>query len=186
MIILITTVIGATLALWVPDAVWSRMTFSTQAQEQEDKLEGRALVYTAAVKYFPEYAISGVGAGNFWGPWGHKSRFSEKLGVVSGSHNSFIQITIYWGLLSLLALTVLIWQAYRCLPKQCGNDVLALSLLGISVSILMYLTVVHTLYAKEFSLALGLLVGAHRWIWPEGVVPPASQPQRLFRLRGAS
>jgi O-antigen ligase len=143
-------------------------------------MEARARIYTAAVEHFPEYALTGVGVGNFWGAWGRHSNYAYGRGVL-GSHNVFIQVTIYWGLIGLLALIAVVWQAYRCLPRHCGSDTLSLQLLGISVAVLIWALTMHNLYAKEFSLVLGLLVGARRQIWPKGIVHQATRKPRLPR-----
>jgi hypothetical protein len=175
--ILMAGVLGAAIVMWVPDVVWSRFTLS-QGHNYE---ETRVRIYKAAVEHFPEYATTGVGAGNFWSAWGVHSNYEHGRHKVVGAHNVFIQVTIYWGLASLLALMAVVWQAYRCLPRHCGSDPLSLQLLGISVAALIMSLSMHSLYAKDFSLVLGLLVGARRWIWPEGIVPPAPRKQRLPR-----
>jgi len=177
--ILLAGMVAAGTIIWVPDAVWSRMTFSTQARQ--GKMEARAHVYTVAVEHFPEYMLTGVGVRNFWGPWGEHSGFAGRRGVI-GAHNCFIQATIYWGLAGLLGLIAVIWQAYRYFPEYCGNDTLALSLLGVAVSVLLLTLVVHNLYAKDFSLGLGLLVGTRYWIWPTGVIRSASSEQKYLRF----
>jgi hypothetical protein len=164
-IILATSAIAVIVMMWVPDAVWSRMTFTTQSYE--DQQEGRTRVYTAAIKHLPNYWTTGVGAGHFWEDWGETHGFSAYEDArAAGAHNCFLQVTIYWGLLGLLAFVGVLWQAYRCLPTCRGGDALTLALLGIAVSLLLLTQLGHTLYSKEFSLALGLIVGAHRWIWP--------------------
>jgi hypothetical protein len=173
--ILMAGVICAAIVMWVPDVVWSRLTFSTETRQGH--MEVRARIYTAAVEHFPEYAMTGVGVGNFWGAWGRHSNYGARGGVI-GAHNVFIQVTIYWGLAGLLALTAVVWQAYRCLPRHCGSDSLSLQLLGVSVAALIMALSIHNLYAKDFSLVLGLLVGARRWLWPKGIVPPAARKQR--------
>jgi len=97
-IMLMAGVIGAAIAICVPDVVWTRFTFSTETHHGQQ--EGRAIVYTAAVEHFPEYAMTGVGAGNFWGAWGRLSKYGGGRNV-KGAHNVFIQVTIYWGLAGL-------------------------------------------------------------------------------------
>lgn len=149
----------------IPDAVWTRMTFSTEVRE--GKQEARAYVYTNFFEHILDYGMTGVGAGNFVRSWGFANGFGKKFGVV-GTHNSFFQVTIYWGWLGFLALVAVVWQAYRYLPKQRGDPMVSF-LFGIAVSLLLLLQVAHNLYAKEFSLGLGLLVGANRWIWPTGM-----------------
>jgi hypothetical protein len=131
-------------------------------------LTARTKVYQAAWDHLPEYGLTGVGAGNFWeGPWGKQSKYFFKHGVL-GAHNCFIQITIYWGLPGLLSLLSVVYFAYKCLPKECGNDPLSLAVLGVAVALFGVMFVMHNLEFKGFSLGLGILVGAQHWIWPAG------------------
>jgi len=110
--------------------------------------------------------------------WGKRNGFYEKRGTygrVVGSHNCFAQITLYWGIAGFLALLIIIWQAYRCLPYGLGKDPLYLGLLGLSVAAILESQVMHLLYAKAFSLALGLLVAGAQWIWPRGRIQTVSR-----------
>jgi hypothetical protein len=177
-VILIALFLGCAIAMWVPQSVWSRMSFSFD--EREGKVEGRALVYGAAMENIPDYLFTGVGAGNFWTEWGRRTAFVSGTGRVSGSHNCFLQVMLYWGLFGLLTFLLVFWQAYRCIPKWCHREAAALSLVGISVSLFLYAMVIHNMYAKEFSFGLGLLVGAHQWIWPEGIVYSTSGVQKAI------
>jgi len=172
--ILMAGVLGAAIVMWVPDVVWSRFTLSRSHNSEETRVR----IYKAAVEHFPEYAMAGVGAGNFWSAWGVHSNYQYGRHGVVGAHNVFIQVTIYWGMASLLALMAVVWQAYCCLPRHCGSDPLSLQLLGISVAALIMSLSMHSLYAKDFSLVLGLLVGASRWIWPKGIQYSATWKQR--------
>lgn len=167
--ILITALLLGAVLIWVPQSVWSRMSFSFE--EREGKVEGRALVYSTALENVPDYLFTGVGAGNFWSTWGLKTAFAHR-GRVSGSHNCFLQVTLYWGIFGLLALLLIFWQAYRCIPYFSSSDASSLSLIGIAVTLALYTMVIHSVYAKEFSLGLGMLVGGQRWIWPQGFVWP--------------
>jgi O-antigen ligase len=138
-------------------------------------MESRAELYTVALQHFPDYFISGVGAGNYFNKWGIQNGFairSYKVGnIVVGVHNSFLQVVINWGLIGLLAFLAVIWRAYRCLPKKIyAKDDLALGILGISVALALWLLQSHNFYIKDFSLGLGILVGARYWIWPAGIV----------------
>jgi hypothetical protein len=162
-------VLGAGTLMWVPAVVFSRMDGLTEGK-------GRSQIYIAAVTRIPDYLVTGVGAGNFYKSWGYNNGF----GTV-GAHNIFLQLTIFWGLLALLALLVLIWQAYRCLPKGCGDDALTLCLPGIAISLLLMMMVSQVFYDKWYSLGLGLLVGVRCWIWPAGVVESATRQRRHFR-----
>lgn len=159
--------ITAGIVAWFPNVLFSRLSLSTA--ETEGKMEVRARVYTVAIKTFPEYSVIGVGSGNFWGPWGYGHGFNNGA-ITIGAHNLFFQATIYWGFLGLLALIAVIGFAYRCIPKRHMEDEFALCLYGIAISLFLWAMVVHTLYAKEFSLGLGFLVGAKRWIWHTGFV----------------
>lgn len=169
--LLVAILLGIAVFAVVPQAVWSRMSFSFE--ERDGKMEGRARVYKAAIDHLSDYILAGVGSGNYWSTWGRRTAFGENNSRVSGAHNSFLQVTLYWGVGGLLALLLIFWQAYRCLPSCAHREAASLSLLGLSVSLLLYAQVVHNLYAKEFCLGLGLLAGAHCWIWPKGIVPRA-------------
>jgi len=181
-VIIAAAVLGVGILVWVPNVVFSRLTFSTEAHR--GKMESRARVYTAAVKHLPEYILTGVGVGNFWGPWGMHSQFGKHSGV-SGAHNGFVQVTIYWGLAGLAALLAVVWQAYHCLPQRCGADELSLCLLGITVVVFLAIFAAHDLTSKILSLVLGTLVGARCWIWPQGVVQSVSRKHRRYYLQPA-
>lgn len=156
--------LAGAIVFFVPDVVFSRMAYSTESKK--GKQEGRARVYTNSFAYLDEYLFTGVGAGNFATSWGQKHGYVSRGGNTLGAHNTLLQVTIFWGLAGLFALCLIVWQAYRCVPKFCGDDVLAISLKGLAVTVLMLMLVVHALYAKEYSLGLGMLVGAQRWVWP--------------------
>jgi hypothetical protein len=175
--VMIAVVIGAVMLTLVPGAVFSRLSFSTEA-DQWGRMEGRAAVYTAFFHHLPEVVISGVGAGNFWGAWGRQSQFSSGR-AVAGAHNIFFQMTIYWGLPALLGLFGIIYQAYRCLPGRYRNDPLAMGILCIAVSLLLWSLTVHNLYDKTFGLGVGLLAGAHYWIWSKPSMSARSPRRRL-------
>ncbi len=169
-IILAGGALAAVIAMAVPDVVWKRMEFTTETSE--GRQEVRARIYTAAFEHFPEYALMGIGAGNFMESWGTFHGFypSNPGSGVIGAHNALIQVTINWGLPALLLLLLIMWKAYRCLPKSRGPDTLRVCLLGVAVSCLLLLMVRHSLYDKEYSLILGLLVGAQLWIWRAPVI----------------
>jgi O-Antigen ligase len=173
-VLCIAAVLAVGALIWVPGAVFARLTFTQEMHEGEGG--SRRRIYKAALDHLPEYILTGVGAGNFKGPWGERTAF-YKEGVVYGAHNAFIQVTIFWGLTSLLMLIVVIYLAYRCLPKGGGKDVLVLCLYGISVVLLLKLMVSHGLAGKDYALGLGLLVGSHRWIWPKHITPSGRRGQ---------
>ena len=161
--------LGVCMLLWVPQAGLARLTFTPKtASGVTDTHEARIKTYTAALTHLPEYWLVGVGAGNFWGPWGRRSQFAKRLYGVLGAHNSYIQVTIYWGLLGLLALIGIVYSAYRCLPKKCGNNPCSLAVLGVVVALAILMLQDHSLYFKGYALGLGILIGMHYWIWPAG------------------
>ncbi len=181
-VLLITAVLAVAALIWVPEAVFARFTLTPETPA--GKTEIRTRIYKAALENLPQYALAGVGAGNFWGPWGMQSDYykthrgeGHRRGAVLGAHNVFIQFAIFWGLAALLGLIVVVYLSYRCLPRGGGKDVLVLCLYGIAVSLVLQMMVSHVLTAKEFSLGLGLLVGGHRWIWPQGLIPSARRGQ---------
>ncbi len=174
--LLVAMLLGGAVFTVVPQAVWSRMSFTFE--KHEGKTEGRALVYGAAIDRLPEYALTGVGAGNFWTHWGRNTEFASDSGRVSGAHNCFMQVTLYWGALGLTALLLVFVQGYRCVPRYAAREAPALALVGIGVSALLFSMFSHNIYAKEFTLVLGVLAGSHRWIWPLGYVPQPGMPVR--------
>ena len=147
----------------VPSAVWSRASIDTGSPKKG--AESRVKLYAAAVTHFQEYILTGVGNGNFQQSWGWNSDFASER--VVGAHNCFIQVAIYWGLPGLVCFGMLAWNAARCLPQIMDRDALKLFLFGIAVSTLLRTLFMHQIYAKEFSLCLGLLVGNECWIWPK-------------------
>jgi hypothetical protein len=160
--------LGILLMSLIPNVVFTRFTYSTE--------DGRARSYNAVFETVSEYVLFGVGSGNFWNSWAVRHGFITGGGKAMGAHNTFLQITINWGLPALLALLVLIWFVHRCIPKGCGNDALALCLPGIALSLFLIMFFSHNFYDKWYSLGLGLLVGANHWIWPNGTIQ-SGQPR---------
>lgn len=169
--LILASILGMGIYIVVPDAVWSRMVYSTEMQD--GKMESRAKLYTTAIDRLPEYIMAGVGSGNFWNKWGFEkgfARLKKDHYEIKGAHNAFLQITINWGILGLLMFLWLLWRVYRTVPLRCGRDECSLALLGIIVSVGLYLLQTHGYYAKQFTFSIGLLVGAQQWIWPTGIV----------------
>lgn len=154
--------IAASALFLVPNAIWLRMEVKTA----EGK-DARVSFYESAIRDIDDYWFMGVGEGNYFQKWGFDNGYAHaNLGtrVVYGVHNAFLQVLIFWGVIALLAFLAIIWQAYRCVPKRCGSDPLAISLLGLAVSIFLLLPFSHNLDNKIFSLGLGMLVAHHRWL----------------------
>jgi hypothetical protein len=166
-------VLGAAVLMWVPHVVFSRLDVSSGDREK---------TYTTTIEQLPKYIAIGIGSGNFWESWGVEHGFTAYSGKALGPHDIFIAIMIYWGLPGFFALLALIWQAYRCVPKGCGNDPLALCLPGLGISLILMMLFSHGFYDKWYSLGLGLLVAARFWIWPSGIVKPTF-PTKRYRYR---
>jgi hypothetical protein len=158
---------------FVPDVVWSRMEVRHEPGKQA-KMESRERFYLLALEYMDEYLIFGVGSGNYWHKWASEKGFSRRFPggeAVFGAHNSFLQLAMNWGVLGLSTYLFIIWRGYRCIPVRCGNDVLALSIVGISVSLFVQLFFGHNFLYKGTALAFGMLVGGRYWIWTKGCIP---------------
>jgi hypothetical protein len=167
-IIAVIFVLGIGTLLWVPHAVLARLTVPSSSA-YEDAADPRTHLYNSAFTHLPEYWLGGVGAGNYWSQWGRRSGFVlPGFRTVSGAHNAFVQLTIYWGLPSLLSLICIMYYAYKCLPKKCGDNALSLAVLGFAITSFVIMWVGHGIYAKGYSLTLGILVGTQYWIWPAG------------------
>lgn len=163
----------------VPDAIWSRMVFSTEVRAN-GKMESRANLYTTALKRLPEYVIAGVGAGNFYNKWAFEKGFASVRTSRDGkstemalhvAHNALIQLTIFWGILALSVFLLIVWCVYQSIPFKCGRDGLSLALVGIMVSLGALLLYGTDFSDKAHALGVGMLIGARRWIWPSGIVP---------------
>ena len=158
--VIVVLILAVGVLVWVPKGVFSRFTNLTESETSQH--EPRVRLYSAAIKHFPEYGLAGVGISHFWGEWGRRTEFARASRIVTGAHNCFVQVTIYWGLAGLLAFLMLVWQTYRCLPKRCGVDPLSLCLLGIAIQAFVLWLFSHHFEAKEFSLALSLLASSSK------------------------
>lgn len=177
--LILAAILGLSIYTVVPDAVWSRMAYSSEAQD--GKMEGRARVYTTAFNRLPEYIVAGVGAGNFWNKWGFEKGFATPKAngyELKGAHNSPLQIAITWGIGGLLSYVGIVWCVYRSIPFRCGRDAISLALLGIIISLGLWMCESHGFYDKWFACGIGMLVGARLWIWPAGTVADVEGNQR--------
>ncbi len=92
----------------VPEAVLSRLAFNTETHRDNRYRDGRTRILVATYEHLPEYILLGVGKRHFFGEWGQRSGFHKHDERVSGAHNCFVQITIFWGLPALLGLFALV------------------------------------------------------------------------------
>jgi hypothetical protein len=158
---LLAGLIAASAVFLVPDAIWLRM--SVKTGEGKDL---RVNFYENSIRTVDDYWFMGVGLGNYYEKWGFEKGFAHQdvdTITVYGVHNAFLQVLIFWGVIALIAYLAIIWQAYRCVPRRCGSDPLALSLLGLAVSLFLLLPFSHNIESKAFSLGLGMLVAYQRW-----------------------
>jgi len=146
---------GVVLAV-APRAVFSRMGHFVSARDR---------VYSAAVQSLPEYAVTGVGVGNYWAGWAASRGIRSMYGDV-GAHNSFLQVWIYWGFLGLFGFLGVVLMMWRYSPAASSDDGLRISVRVLAFALLAYLMVAHTFYDKHFAFGMGLIAGGSRWVWP--------------------
>jgi hypothetical protein len=182
-VVVVAAVLVIGVAIWVPEAVYARLVIGP-THYTSGKEEGRTKVYSSALTTLPEYLGAGVGVGNFWTRWGESHGFARNDSTL-GAHNTFIQITIYWGIVGLSAWLFILYQAYRCVPRVGPNDPLGFCLYGVALSLVLLMLFRHTIYAKEFSLGLGLLVGARRWVFTAPLSKRTRALLSALRLRSA-
>ncbi|ETW96856.1 MAG: hypothetical protein ETSY2_45635 [Candidatus Entotheonella gemina] len=150
--------------MFVPEVVFVRFVIDTEKRDGR-YTEGRTRVFTAALEELPNFIMLGVGRKDFYGDWGRRTSFVKYTGAVSGAHNCFIQVALFWGLPGLITLICIVFQAYKFFPKVSHFDPLYLSLLGIAISTFLEMFVIHTLESKGFSILLGLIIGGSVWVW---------------------
>jgi len=169
-------VLAMAMFLMVPDAIWSRMTL--KSENAEGRQESRFSYYENAIKYYDDFLIMGVGAGNYFNKWGFEHGYGKRKDsgyIVYVVHNAFLQVLVYWGVFGLVAFLAVIWQAYRCLPRIYSNDALALGMLGIVVSLLLTMPFASEFHNKGFSLGFGMLVAYQRWLTPSNAAQLANR-----------
>lgn len=165
-VIIGTVLMLGVMALWVPDAIWTRFTVSTEVNDQGRVEDSRVFLYGKVAEHLPDVVLTGVGINHYYGKWGERHGF-DKLGIgVIGTHNCFTQVAMYWGVFGVLALLALFYQACKYLPPRYDSDPLRLAILGLSVAMLLKTLIMHQLYDKGFTLTFGLLVGTSYWVWP--------------------
>jgi hypothetical protein len=166
-VILAVGVLAAIALAWMPAMMWDRLTISTEKTQMSNYLQdSRVDVFQTVMKYFPEYAITGVGEGNYYGEWGSQRDFRQGNGQVMNPHNSYARVLINWGAIGLIAFLMFVWQVYRCLPTSKPRDPLKICLRALALAVFLWLFLIDTIQAKEFSMILGFLVAADLWVWP--------------------
>lgn len=175
-------VLAGLVVLFVPGAVFKRMTFTQDTRHgSSEKQDARAQVYDAAFENAPEFIVAGVGSGNYWNSWAERHGFTRGR-IPLGAHNGFLQVWICWGFLGFMALCNVIWQAWRVLAAIPKSDGLSLPLRGLAASWLLLLFSSNVIYAKQFSLGFGMIAAAAISVWPRKN-PRLTDSLRLFRTR---
>jgi hypothetical protein len=152
------------LSFLVPESALKRIELTNWNFLNDPRPSGRARTYLAAVVHFREYALYGVGFGNFWGKWGLSSWFRKGVSV-HGTHSYFISVWVYWGLFAELVLFWTLIRLRKLLPRGEDVESLKLCLKVIAVSTFLFLFFNNVLSDKSYSLILGLLIGSNIWIY---------------------
>jgi len=129
--------------------------FSPAATKESGESEdARVKVYSALIKAFPEYCLTGVGAGNYYRSWASTHGVRNKAGFPLGTHNSVLQVLVYWGIAGVTIYIAMLWLAYRSLPPIPAANATTLALFGITVAMGIRLLFAHQIYIKEFASSL--------------------------------
>lgn len=168
----------------IPHSVYARLQLSPDLNGRTDP---RVQVYDNATKYLPEYVVFGVGAGTFESHWALDHGFVKGRSVLN-SHNTFVQITIYWGLPGLLALLCVALAMWKALPPDWVDPATSIVLKALAMSLLILLFVSDTVYGKEVSVTVGLLLGSRIWLVgrPRTTARPAPTHSTEVRSRGVA
>jgi len=152
------------LFLAVPDVVWVRLGSLLRFAELQET-DSRTKVYTAVLNNIDQYAITGVGAGNYWHGWavsaGITNRFTTD--VAMAAHNAFFQLWIYWGLPGLISFLALIYLYWTAVERNIAGNRMKSCLYIFMTMIPMIFLFYHSFYHKSFSIGLGMLLGARFW-----------------------
>jgi hypothetical protein len=147
---------------FVPQVTFARFTWDAGTRTTGEFRDSRTQVYGSAAKHVTEYALFGVGAGDFKERWAADHGF-WRSGGVEGAHNSYLQILINWGLIALLpALYITARMLTAC--RQLRPESFASTLQGVALVLVLGLCVSHVFYAKHIAVVLGCLVGASHWL----------------------
>ncbi len=148
----------------VPDVVWVRLGSILRFAELQET-DSRTKVYTAVLNNIDQYALTGIGAGNYWHGWavaaGITNRFTTD--VAMAAHNAFFQLWIYWGLPGLISFLLLIYLFWTALDRNISGDRRKSCLYIFMAMIPMIFLFYHSFYHKSFSIGLGMLLGSRFW-----------------------
>jgi hypothetical protein len=177
-VLVLVAALAVTFYLFVPQVSLARFA-KTSFTTKRGKEETRWALYRLVESKLPDHLQAGVGFGNFEQSWGLANGFAHPdpaaTTKVIGAHNVWLQLLIYWGVPGLLAFSYFVWKVYACLPRRCGDDEIALALMGLGCSLLCQTLTTHSFYSKELALTVGLFLGAAIWYFP--ALQPAPRPQ---------
>lgn len=156
--------IASLLVLAIPDVIWVRLASIVHLSELQES-DSRTKVFSAIVSHIDDYALTGVGAGNYWHGWavsaGITNRFTTDIAMAA--HNAFFQLWMYWGVPALAGFLFLIWIFSRAVDPNITGDRIKTSLYIFVFMIPMIFLFYHSFYHKSFSIGLGMLIGARFW-----------------------
>jgi len=156
---LVATLLIGLLWLAVPGVTRARFSFGeVSVRGRED---GRTQVYRRTVANIPEVLPFGVGEARYWNEWA-----LDVLQHRLGTHSAPLQFIVTWGLPGIVALLVVVAGVVGSLPKVRLDDPLRLGMWAIAAGVLLRWLASHTVYDKEFSVLLGIMVGAQALVWP--------------------
>lgn len=155
------TMISASVLLFVwltaPRVVFERFQFSFD-YGASGKQESRVHLYSTLIRAMPSYFLRGVGSGNYWSTWA----FEQNLAfddVAPGTHNTFLQVAVFWGVTGLLTWSALGLVAWLTLLKGTRQRLRYVPLKALLVGLTVSLLVTHDIADKKLSIALGLIAG---------------------------
>src|SRR5205085_813295 len=109
-----------------PEAAFKRMQLNPDSGNEyvEGNMneEARVRVFTGIIEGVNEFWLGGVGAGDYWKFWAFQHKIISTGGGVAatpvGAHNCYLQVWINWGLPGVIAFCILVFTAYKCLPRR--------------------------------------------------------------------
>ncbi len=148
----------------IPDVIWVRLSSLMHFSELQES-DSRTKVFSAIITHIDQYALTGVGAGNYWHGWavsaGITNRFTTDIAMAA--HNAYFQLWMYWGAPALIAFIALVWLFAQAVHRNITGDRLKSSLFIFSLMLPMIFLFYHSFYHKSFSIGLGMLIGSRFW-----------------------
>ncbi len=138
------------------DIISSRWQFSII--DKSLTMDAREKIWRANIVHFPEYALAGVGYGNFHRSWGYSSLYSGGENKVFVAHNAYIQVLLYWGIWAAIPY----WIAWLYLVFQALNfksDLIYVTFARIYIITHFFTGLVSSDYAgKDHTLSFGMVL----------------------------